>query len=470
MSLKFEGVKNTLKFIPPNLNPLVLHFARCAGPFYLKQVLGLRIKKPRYIDRLVQEYQRFFNNESKLILVFRHVHVNDAQVLFYVINNAAQKNAKKNVKRSGAKLARRPHAHFLYGRGVPVWGGKGLEWFFSRLGAIPVHHRKLDRQGLDVVRSYMMNGPYPIALAPEGQVTYHNEVVHEIEPGFAQLSLWAQQDLKRKGCSQDVRILPIAQYYRYGRNAPKVLLRLMQELQAETGIRVFTANELPYPVQPVLKQLGAALFTKVEQFYQNYYGLSFDSDIQPGECTRRRVERLVDAILCLQERRLGIFNPPKGFTPRIYIVRLADWNRIFVYDETLDANRSSLDAALDDYIAAEAGMFALHLEVVDLLAYMHPEYSIETNDINRHIEFILNLLDAVNRLKGGTIGQRENIRSCEVDVSVGTPISLSEISQQQPDSSSRKIRETLVNSVKTQFMDMAEGKSTGHAVSLTDEK
>ncbi|MDY7028749.1 MAG: hypothetical protein SVR04_10675 [Spirochaetota bacterium] len=68
-----------------------------------------------------------------------------------------------------------------------------------------------------------------------------------------------------------------------------------------------------------------------------------------------------------------------------------------------------MDETLNDYLAAEAGLFARHLEVVDLLAYLQPEYALESEDTNRHIELALNLLDAVNRLEGGSIGQRLHI-------------------------------------------------------------
>src|SRR6056297_4202846 len=272
VKVKLEGIRDKLKFVAPQLNPLVLHLARSLGPLYVKLVLGLRIHRPERMDTLLQEYQQFTGDSSKLIIVFRHVHVHDAQVLFYTLNNLLLSYARAQKVR----LANRPHAHFLYGRGVPVWGGKRLEWLFSRLGGIPVHHRKLDRNGLDVVRSYMLQGKYPIALAPEGQVTYHNQIVHELEPGFAQLSLWAQQDLHKQGLDQDVRIVPISQFYQYGKNEQekrKVLLSLIHELQSETGLDILSGDTLPKNVQPILSQLGADIFSKIEQFYSQYFGI-----------------------------------------------------------------------------------------------------------------------------------------------------------------------------------------------------
>jgi len=456
VKLKLEGVRDKLKFVAPQLNPLVLRLARTLGPLYVKRVLGLRIHRPEQMNTLLQEYQQFAQGSSKLIIVFRHVHVHDAQVLFYTLNNLLPSYARAQKVR----LANRPHAHFLYGRGVPVWGGKRLEWLFSRLGGIPVHHRKLDRNGLDVVRSYMLQGKYPIALAPEGQVTYHNQIVHELEPGFAHLCLWAQKDLQQKGLDQDVRILPISQYYQYGKTEQekrKVLLSLIKELQTETGMNIVFGDTLPHNVQPVLASLGADLISRIEQFYTQYYGMSVCKEeaakggAVPWECSRRRIEGLVDALLRMQEQHYCIQHPPKGFTPRIYIVRLAGWNRIFVQGEAADSPESPLDVSLSEYLAAEAELYARHLEVVDLLAYFHPEYALESQDTNRHIEYLLNLLDAANRVQGGTIGQRRHPRSCQVSLQVGEPLSLSDLRTRKQPNSERTMRSLIVKAVEQQF-------------------
>jgi len=451
--VKLEGVRDKLKFVAPRLNPLLLRLARTLGPLYVRSVLGLRIHRPERMDTLLQEYQQFTGDSSKLIIVFRHVHVHDAQVLFYTLNNLLPSYARAQKVR----LTKRPHAHFLYGRGVPVWGGKRLEWLFSRLGGIPVHHRKLDRSGLDVVRTYMLQGKYPIALAPEGQVTYHNQIVHELEPGFAQLSLWAQQDLHKQGLDQDVRIVPISQFYQYGKNEQekrKVLLSLIHELQSETGLDILSGDTLPKNVQPILSQLGADIFSKIEQFYSQYFGI-LTRTVGARECSRCRVEGLVDALLGMQERHYSIQHPPKGLTPRIYIVRLAGWNRIFVQDDAVYSKESPLDKSLNEYLAAEAELYARHLEVVDLLAYLHPEYSLESQDTNRHIEFLLNLLDVVNRLEGGTIGQRRHPRSCQVSLQVGEPVSLSNLRTRMQPGSERTMRSLIVNAVEQQFNAMA---------------
>ena len=459
MKFKVNRVRGILRFVPPRLNLWVLKCARAFAPVYLRSVLHLTVRPPLNIDTIAQEFQRFFSGSSKLILVFRHVHVHDAQVMFYLFNNLLQRHAKKR----GIGYPRRPHAHFLYGRGVPVWGGKHLEWLFSRLGGIPVHHRKLDREGLDVVRRSMLQGLYPIALAPEGQVTYHNQMVSAIEPGFAQLALWARNDAEQAGQNRGVRVLPISQYFHYGEDGANIRAELIDTLSRETGLDVKTGLQNSAAVQQRMHEIGARLLSKIESFYSRYYGIyalgPHHANIRLEDCSRKRVEHLVDEILKLQERRLGIIHPPRGFTPRIYIVRMAGWNRIFVQDENNRTAKSPLDRELHDYIAAEAGLFARHLEVVDLLAYLQPEYALQSADVNRHIEFLLNLLDAVNRLEGGTIGQRVHTRRSAVSISVGTPISLNRVFEESPDKSARQVRNRLIEHVEDQFTNLAGGSA-----------
>jgi len=456
MKLKVTGVRDPLRFVPPRLNRIVLQSIRCLTPLYLKAALGLRFGQTENLERLIGEYQDFFSGTSKLVLVFRHVHVNDAQAIFYLLNTILPKSAR----REKIHFPIHPHAHFLYGRGVPVWGGKWLEWLFSHGGGIPVFHRKLDREALDVLRYHLLNGAYPIALAPEGQVTYHNGVVHPIEPGFAQIALWAHTDLRTHGFNHDVRVLPISQHYQYGRDGEKVLLDLLDRLRIETGILIKHDNHSTYTPVSILYKTGAALLKRIEDFYRVYYGIKeFSEENLAGsdekECSRRRVERLVDTVLKMQEHRLGIHHPPRGFTPRIFVVRQAGWDRVFRERTGADGDMPLLEASLNEYLAVEAGLFARHLELVDLLAYLQPEYALESGDVNRHIEFALNLLDTVNRLKGGTIGQRYNVRPSEVTISIGTPLSLNDMNADSPGISPRQLRKLLVDEVSQQFTRMS---------------
>jgi len=486
MKLKIDGVRKPLKFVKPRLHPAVLALVRALVPLYFKVVLGLKLRpvQPEEIAGMAEEYRAFFSGESRLILVFRHVHVHDAQVIYYLINHILPRSVR--LRRQG-RFRKRPHAHFLYGRGVPVWGGRWMEWLFSRAGGIPVFHRKLDREGLDTVRSYVKNGTYPIALAPEGQVTYHNEVVHPIEPGFAQIALWGRADMQAEGRGTDMRILPISQYYTYAkdeREGAKLLQDLLGKLRVEAGLSTLGCEGSPESTVQRLRAAGAELLTSFENFYRELYGLEHFSDpgdgIMADECSRRRVERLVNGILEMLEEKYGILHPPAGVTPRIFVVRQAGWNRIFrekpdIFSrnpagmagggkteatpgstkEEVQKVLSPLEKSLSDFLAVEAGLFGRHLELVDLMAYLQPEHALESSDINRQIEFALNLLDAASRMEGGTIGQRYHPSSCEVSVRIGEAVSLNQMLDFSPDKSLRQLREDIVEEVTRQFEELS---------------
>jgi hypothetical protein len=87
--------------------------------------------------------------------------------------------------------------------------------------------------------------------------------------------------------------------------------------------------------------------------------------------------------------------------------------------------RSELEKSTDDYVAAEADLFSRHLEVVDALSYLRPEYGTEYGDANMLVETTLNLYDVTLRLRGGDISDRPEIRPTYVSVTVGEPVPLS---------------------------------------------
>jgi hypothetical protein len=77
-----------LRFIRPRLNRAVLALGRFISTAYVRFRMGVRIEAVHGIERLIDEYRRYNSGRSKLIVVFRHVHVHDAPVIFHLINTA----------------------------------------------------------------------------------------------------------------------------------------------------------------------------------------------------------------------------------------------------------------------------------------------------------------------------------------------------------------------------------------------
>ena len=132
--------------------------------------------------------------------------------MLYLLSRGVPKAAREY----DIKLRSPVHSHFVYDRGMTIWAGDWLGWLFSRLGGIPIHRgKRLDRTGLRAARELLVNGQFPLAIAPEGATNGHSETVSPLEPGVAQLSFWCAEDLRKKGRSEQVYIVPIGIRYTY---------------------------------------------------------------------------------------------------------------------------------------------------------------------------------------------------------------------------------------------------------------
>jgi 1-acyl-sn-glycerol-3-phosphate acyltransferase len=427
MSRANGGVRPPLTYTQPQLNPFVLWALRRLGPLYLRRALGIRFGSVGGVEHLIEEYRRFDTGRQRLILAFRHVNPDDAQVMFTLLNNQLPAAAR----RRGVRFQRRPHAHFLYGRAVPLWKGQWLTWLFSRLGGVPVARDELVRANMEAVQRLLVQGRYPLAMAPEAQVTYHNELVYPLEPGFAQFAIWALRDIPEDSRCEDARILPVALHYRYGSDSAATFEHIIGEIEALSGIRVPQQCRAS-GTAAVLQYIGGAVLDRCEELYRRHYGLAAGrrrgTDDEPGEFSRRRVEAVTDAALKVLEQRFQLQSRNRPFLTRIFAAKQAGWKRIF--RRSGDYGTVPLRDSLDDYIADEARMTLRHLEIADIMSYLQPEYALKHSDMSRAVEVALNLHDLLMRLMGGTIGDRMRIKPATAHIRIGAAISLKETRQQ----------------------------------------
>ncbi|UCF99009.1 MAG: hypothetical protein JSV89_05590 [Spirochaetaceae bacterium] len=80
----------------------------------------------------------------------------------------------------------------------------------SRIGGIAVMNRRNDTESMRTIRRQLSDGPFPVALAPEGQVSYHNHLLGPIEGGTARLAVWCLEDLEHQGRNEEILIVPVA--------------------------------------------------------------------------------------------------------------------------------------------------------------------------------------------------------------------------------------------------------------------
>jgi hypothetical protein len=318
----------------------------------------------------------------------------------------------------------------VYGRNVPIWHGGAAGFVIPRLEGVPVMNRRSDSQGMRTLRRYFLEGPYPMALAPEGQVTYHNHRLGPVEPGTAHLALWCQEELRRRGDPREVLILPIAPLYHFDADPERTLEALVARLAGQTGTPVPDGDSW----RQRLLALTGTLLARIEAMYGRFYPLSGADTAQAGRGgLQERIERLCDAALRVPESFMGL--PPEGdLLTRVFTVRQRGWDYLFRGDlpdrdgRGAEGGRSApapLDRLLADRLADEAYLQLRHNELADLLEYVRPDY-IDPPSFNRLIEYALNLLDVVNRLCGGDIGQRHSPRGKRVVVRIGEPLVLGE--------------------------------------------
>ncbi|MFP4365067.1 MAG: hypothetical protein ACLFR1_14490, partial [Spirochaetia bacterium] len=312
-----------------------------------------------------------------------------------------------------------PNAHFLYGRNVPNYSGKITEWLFPSLGHIPVLNAAVDRKSMENIRDAITSGSFPIALAPEGQVTYHMHKVENIERGTAVMAQWAHKELSQKGEAKDIRILPIAIGYQFLRGYEELFNDVLSRLREETGLDLIKEDDW----YATWYSAGKQVLQHIEQMLQKYHEKAF-TDYAPDE--KEQIEQLCKKILTISEEMSGLSANNDSIINRVFKVRYSAMRK--QYREDVDPEKlPPLEKIVADYHAAEAHMYLRYNEIVDILEYIDFDYIYPGCKENRLAEFALNILDIVNRAEGGSISTRYYPKGRSPIMYIGEPISTIDI-------------------------------------------
>ncbi len=396
------------------IRPWVLALFRFIAPLYMKAALGFSRVRLVHAERLVQAYADFFTGKTRLLIAFRHPYGDEAQLMAYVIG----KLLAKEVRARRIKLPKKPHAHFVHGYEVPLWAGAFERWLLPRVGALPVYHAKFDSLSIKRIRVLMKNGEYPIALAPEGQVSYSSEEAPRLESGAARICLWCSEDLNREGRSDEVVLLPISIHYRWPAATEKSLDVFIGSMEVDCGrVQVAGMNRFER-----LKRLGEAVLAAAEDQYRRFYGAELP---ESGQLTSaQRLANLRQAALSTAERCFHL-KPEGDEIHRVYRIRQTGWDRIFRADLAEKADKrhgSTLHHSMADRLAGEAWYASRHMELVDLTYYLDLDRLKPHDPLELYIETAQNYYDWISRLKGGNISHRKNLRPKEGIVIVGKPL------------------------------------------------
>jgi hypothetical protein len=426
-----------LDFLPPQLDGRVLALSRRLLPWYLRRQCAITSVEVQHLERLVAAMERFQAGESRLLLAFRHPSVDDPACLAHLI--------WRDLPREGRRLGRRwrpfPHFQFLYDRGIPLWAGPRIGWLLQRLGGCSIQRGKLDTAALRTARHLLLDGPYPLAEAPEGATNGPNERLSALEPGAAQLAFWTADDLAKAQRPEAMTVLPIGVQYRFSGNAWPAIEALLCQLERECGLAAHPAphpvpNPDPEALYPRLFALAERMLTLMETFYRDSYHRDLpatptaaaataaapaNAGAPPTSATAatanqalaERLKRLLETALAEVEESLAI-EPRGDLASRCRRLEQAAWDRLY-----LAAPPTALERGLADRLAEETAQRLWHMRLVESFVAVSGDYVKERPSQERFADTLLLLWDTQARILGRDPGTRPRLGPRTALVSLG---------------------------------------------------
>lgn len=413
----------SLAFLPPQLDRRVLAAARLLLPLWLRRS-GIEAVQVDGIERLAEEMQAFQEGRSRLLLAFRHPTVQDPAVLARLL----WRDLPRHVR-----FRPRPHAQFLYDRGIPLWAGEAAGWVLSHLGGCSIQRGSLDLPALRTARALLLDGPYPFAVAPEGATNGHNEVVSPLEPGVAQLALWTADDLARAGRGERMVVLPLGLQYGFTRPVWPAIEALLSQLERDAGLSAPDHALEPERLYRRMLILAERILTCMEAFYRDAYHQPLpppgedETAADPNQQLGTRLARLLDVALQVAEQALAV--EPRGtLGERCRRVEQAGWERLYPANANGHGAPATppcpLEQGLAERLAQETAQRLWHMRLVESFVAVSGRYVRERPSQERFADTLLILWDTLCRIKGGQPERRPQLGPRRALVRVGVPLAM----------------------------------------------
>jgi hypothetical protein len=345
-------------------------------------------------------------------------------------------------------LRPRPHFRFLYDRGIPLWAGPRIGWLLQRLGGCSIQRGKLDTAALRTARQLLLDGPYPLAVAPEGATNGHNERLSALEPGAAQLAFWTADDLAKAQRPEAMTVLPIGVQYRFSGNAWPAIEALLCQLERQSGLATQpAASPDPEALYPRLFALAERMLTLMETFYRDSYHRDLPAapdttaaaaapaaaahsvgaaapaaTANPAAAQTanlalaERLGRLLETALAEVELSLAI-EPRGDLASRCRRLEQAAWDRLY-----LAAPPTPLERGLADRLAEETAQRLWHMRLVESFVAVSGDYVKERPSQERFADTLLLLWDTQARILGRDPGTRPRLGPRTALISLGEAI------------------------------------------------
>lgn len=404
------------EFRAPRPTRFAVWLLRRFGPTYLRIAQGVRETTLLNPEILHDCYRAFQRGATRLLVLFRHVEVADGPLIMSALAGELDRYDRA-IRRRGTGLPRRPHSQFLYGKDVLDWAGAGARWVFPRLGGIPVVNTRLDRRSHAAIRDAILRGRHPLALAPEGQVTYQMFHVSDLTAGAGTMAHWIERDLVSVARKErpGILLLPVAIGYHLGTDQKRMIEEVLARLQTALGVRLSAAESLGDRLLDATDTVLDVLETAYTAAYPGVFRTEGSAETRSA-----RIVRLCDRILrCAELGRKR--TREESILRRLFAVRY----RVFDIRYRVDVDPRDLDPvgrSWADFRTLSAATLDRHAQIVDILMYIRPEYIAGSPSTLRLVEYALNLLDIANRMAGGNIDTRYSPRGKRARLLAGEPI------------------------------------------------
>jgi 1-acyl-sn-glycerol-3-phosphate acyltransferase len=421
----------------PHISKLVFFVVWLLGRIYLFIALGIARIVLRNGRPLFEVFERALAGKSRCILAVRHPNGGEAQLILWFMVYKLRCAAR----RSGVKFSRRPHIFFVYGYEVARWGGRIARWVMPRMGAMPVHHAKIDSTGMTRIINTVVEGHYPLAIAPEGQVSYTTESIPRLEKGTVRIGFNAAERLEKQNKKIPVEILPISVHFRYGSMGRWSLNKLIRKIEKYTGLRQKDSVDF------------TERLTRTRDFILELNEKRYEIVPDKQADFSDRVDAIIGVALDRAEKILNI--PPRGndLVERLYHIRQICWDRIVIPGITVLDDRALIERALLDLNAGEAWYASRHMELVDFVWYFRVPVPKEDTPLYSKIEYVQNLWDFANRTMGGAYANRVlNVHPKRVLIQIAPPINLTERLKEYKTSKKTAINNAM-NDMEAAFLD-----------------
>jgi hypothetical protein len=400
-----------IKIPEPRISKVIIFLVKFFARLYLFIFFGVARVVLRGERHFYAAFKRALSGKSRCILAFRHPNGGEPQLLSWFIIY----RLKTLAARAGFRFDRKPHAVFVYGYEVVRWGGWVARLVMPRLGAMPVHHAKVDSQGMARIYKAIVNGPYPLAIAPEGQVSYTSESIPRMEQGTIRIGFHAAARLARvKGDGGPaLEILPISIHFRYGVWGKFTLELLLKKIEKNTG-----QNSQEKSFTRRLKDCLEHILTVNEK----RYAVSPGPEAEIGD----RIDQIIEAAMNSAAHILRVKEDETELFTRLARLSQICWDRLCLPGyESLDT-LSRVERGSADLQAGEAWYACRHLELVGFSWYFRVPLPAEDAPLHVKIEYAQNLWDFASRSMGGGYPNRVNHFPRRVIIQAAPPINLSE--------------------------------------------